>query len=68
VTDSVTFRMTVTSINKGTSEATLVGPDGVSNVVKVRDPRRLDAVEVGDVVDLTFTEALAISVEKAGTR
>ena len=65
VTDTVTVRMTITAINKAAAEATLLGPDNVSNVVKVRDPKRLDLVEVGDVVDLTYTEALAISVEKA---
>jgi hypothetical protein len=60
--------MTITAINKGASEATLLGPDNVSTVVKVRDPKRLDLVEVGDVVDLTYTEALAVSVEKSAKR
>lgn len=68
VTDTVTVRMTITAINKGTSEATLLGPDNVSTVVRVRDPKRLDVVEVGDVVDLTYTEALAVSVEKAAKK
>lgn len=68
VTDTVTVRMTITAINKGASEATLLGPDNESTVVKVRDPKRLDLVEVGDVVDLTYTEALAISVEKAAKK
>jgi hypothetical protein len=68
VTDSITVRMTITAINKKASEATLLGPDGVSTVVKVRDPKRLDLVEVGDVVDLTYTEALAVSVEKAAKK
>jgi hypothetical protein len=30
------------------------------------DPSKLDAVQVGDVVDITYTEALALAVEKAG--
>jgi hypothetical protein len=68
VTDTVTVRMTITAINKGASEATLLGPDNVSTVVKVRDPKRLDLVEVGDVVDLTYTEALAVWVEKSAKR
>jgi len=68
VTDTVTVRMTITAINKKASEATLLGPDNVSTVVKVRDPKRLDLVEVGDVVDLTYTEALALSVEKSTKR
>jgi len=68
VTDTVTVRMTITAINKKAGEATLLGPDNVSNVVKVRDPKRLDLVDVGDVVDLTYTEALALSVDKTATK
>jgi hypothetical protein len=36
------------------------------SVVKVKDPSKLDAVQVGDLVDITYTEALAVAVEKAG--
>jgi hypothetical protein len=68
VTDTVTVRMTITAINKARAEATLLGPDGESNVVRVRNPSNLDKVDVGDVVDLTYTEALGVSVEKASKR
>jgi hypothetical protein len=68
VTETVTVRMTITAINKKRAEATLLGPDGVSNVVQVRNPSNLDKVEVGDVVDLTYTEALGVAVEKASKR
>ena len=68
VTDTVTVRMTITAINKKAGEATLLGPDNESNVVKVRDPKNLDLVQVGDVVDLTYTEALALSVEKTAKK
>jgi hypothetical protein len=68
VTDAVTVRMTITAIDKGASEATLLGPHGNVTVVKARDPSKLDAVQVGDVVDVTYTEALAVSVDKAGKR
>jgi hypothetical protein len=66
VTDTVTVRMTITGIDKATSEATLRGPNGDVVVVKARDPSKLDAVGVGDVVDVTYTEALAIAVSDAG--
>ena len=66
VRDTVTVRFTIAKIDKAKSEATLRDPDGKVNVVKVKDPSKLDAVQVGDVVDITYTEALAISVEKAG--
>ena len=66
VTNTVSVRMTITAIDKAASEATLRGPHGDVTVVKVKDPSKLGAVGVGDVVDITYTEALAIAVEKAG--
>jgi len=49
-------------------DITLRGPHGDLSVVKVKDPSKLDAVQVGDVVDITYTEALAVAVEKAGQK
>ncbi|HLK12140.1 MAG TPA: hypothetical protein VKW76_12245 [Candidatus Binatia bacterium] len=66
-TDTVTVRMTIAAIDKATSEATLRGPRGDVVVVKAKDPTKLDMVSVGDVVEITYTEALAVRVEKAGT-
>jgi hypothetical protein len=68
LTDTVTVRMTITAIDKPASEVTLFGPHGRQTVVKVKDPSKLDAVRVGDTVDITYTEALAVAVEKAGGR
>jgi hypothetical protein len=68
VTDTVTVRVTITAIDKAHSEVSLRGPEGNVNVVKVRDPSKLDTVKVGDIVDITYTEALAVSVEKAGKK
>lgn len=48
---------------KGT--VTLKGPEGKSVEVKARDPRNLEKVKVGDLVEITYTEALAISIEPA---
>ena len=67
-TNAVTVRMKITAIDKGASEATLLGPHGNVTVVKARDPSKLDAVQVGDVVDVTYTEAMAVSVDKGGRR
>ena len=66
VTNTVSVRVTIAAIDKAHSEATLRGPQGKTTVVKVKDPSKLDAVQVGDIVDVTYTEALAIAVEKAG--
>jgi hypothetical protein len=64
VKDSVTVRTTIDRIDKARGEVALRDPEGVVTVVKVRDPRNLDLVAVGDLVDITYTEALAIAVEK----
>ncbi|MEW6273301.1 MAG: hypothetical protein AB1689_28820 [Thermodesulfobacteriota bacterium] len=60
---AVTLTMKITGIDKKESEVTLEGPDGTLRTVKVRDASKLDRVEVGDLVDITFTEAIAVTVE-----
>ncbi|MCK7506097.1 MAG: hypothetical protein MZV70_19805 [Desulfobacterales bacterium] len=44
---------------------TLKGPEGNKETIKVKDPKNLKKVKVGDNVVISYTEALAISVEKA---
>jgi hypothetical protein len=53
---------TVEGIDKAKSEVTLKGPEGHSVTIKVKEPKRLDGVNVGDSVQITYTQALAISV------
>jgi hypothetical protein len=60
----VTVTTTIEAINKDNETVTLKGPDGVMKTIKVRDPKNLEKVEVGDEVVITYTEALAISVEE----
>jgi hypothetical protein len=43
---------------------TLRGPEGNSLTVKARDPKKLDKVAVGDLVNITYTEEVAILVEE----
>jgi hypothetical protein len=54
---------TVTDVNKSTSEVTLKGPKGRSAVVAVKDPSVLDRVKKGDLVEIDYTEAIAVAVE-----
>ena len=68
MTSTVTVRVTIAAIDKAGSHVTLRGPKGDLRVVKVRDPSKLDAVHVGDVVDITYTEALAVAVEEKGRK
>ena len=48
--------------------ATVKGPKGNVVDVMVKDPKSLAAVQVGDQVELTYTEAVAISVRPAKTK
>ncbi len=62
----VTVTATIEAIDGNGQYVTLRGPKGKSTAVKVRDPKNLEGVKVGDTVMITYTEALAISVEPAG--
>jgi hypothetical protein len=59
-----TVTATIVGLDKKKSTATLKGPRGKVVTVNVRDPKRFDNVKVGDLVEVVYTEAVAISVEK----
>ena len=65
VANQVTVTATIEDISPKKTYVTLKGPAGKSVDVKVRDPKNLENVKVEDQVEITYTEALAISVEKA---
>ena len=52
-------------IDKKKPSVTLKNSDGKSLTVKVEDRKALENVVVGDEVVITYSEALALSVEKA---
>jgi DNA-binding beta-propeller fold protein YncE len=54
----------ISAIDAAKSTVTLTGPRGNAFPVKVKDPARLEQLKVGDDVDVTYTEALAIAVKK----
>jgi hypothetical protein len=62
--DETKVTATIEDIDKGHETASLRLPDGSLQVVKVKDPANLDKVEVGDRIVITFSEAVAISVQK----
>ena len=64
VANEVTITATVEAIDRKKTHVTLKGPEGNSVKVKVQDPKNLKNVIVGDPVVITYTEALALSVEK----
>jgi len=61
----VTLTATITAIDKKKQKVTLKGPEGKTVTVKAENPKNLAKVKVGDEVEITYTEALAISVEEA---
>lgn len=64
----VTVTVAVTAIDTKVPSVTFKGPGGNSRTVKVKDPAKLKGVSVGDTVELTYAEALAIKVEKAAKK
>jgi hypothetical protein len=62
---AVSVTAKITAIDNKNHTVTLKGPQGKLTTVKVKDPSKLDLVNVGDLVSVTYTEALAIAVEKA---
>jgi hypothetical protein len=59
---TIALTATITGIDLANGTVTLTGPDGMSQTIKARDPANLKRVQVGDLVDITYTEAMAVSV------
>jgi hypothetical protein len=57
-----TATATVVAIDKKNSTADLRGPRGRTVKVEVADPAKLENVKVGDLVEIVYTEAVAIEV------
>ncbi len=59
---------TILHIDRASQMVTLKGPTGKVVEVHVKDPTRLERVKKGDRVEITYTEALAISVDAVAQR
>jgi ribosomal protein S17 len=68
VGQQVTVTVTITEIDKKAGTVTVKGPEGRTETIKARDPKNLDAVKVGDLVEITYTRALAIALDKSATK
>ena len=60
-----TVTVRITAIDTQAPTVTFMGPKGNTETIKVRDPKNLNGVKVGDMVDITYTESLAIKVDSA---
>jgi hypothetical protein len=61
----VTAIADVTAVDPKKSTITLKGPRGNSMVLAVQNPDQFKVVKKGDKVEVTYTEAMALSVEPA---
>ncbi len=59
----VTVTVKVAAIDPKVPSITFALPSGDTRTVKVKYPEKLQGVNVGDTVDITYTEALALKVE-----
>jgi Cu/Ag efflux protein CusF len=60
--ESTTVIATVVKVDKTNSTVTLKGPKGNVKTLPVKNPIHLDAVKAGDLVEVTYTEAIGIAV------
>jgi len=61
----VTVTTTIQEIDKSAPSVTLVTAEGDPITLKVRDRAKLDRVAVGDLVEITYSEGLAVAVTPA---
>ena len=64
VAEVVTVTSKVVGIDRRKQTATLELPNHEKLTLKVQDPSRLERVKVGDLVEATYREAIAVAVEK----
>ncbi len=55
---------TVVGINQREGTVTVKGPRGKTATVVAEDPTKLEHLAIGDLIQLVYTEALAVAVEK----
>ena len=68
VVDHIRRRVTIEGVDPANNTVSFIDPDRVPRTVAVRQPAMQDflrTLQAGDEVELTFTEAVAISVESA---
>jgi hypothetical protein len=63
-----TATVAIIAIDPKVPSVTFQGPAGNTRTIKVLHPEKLEGVRVGDTVDVTFTEALAIKVVEASAK
>lgn len=63
ISQQMTATVTVNAIDTKVPSVTITTEDGRKMSFKVENPKNLEGVKVGDKVEITYTQALAISVK-----
>ena len=63
----VTIVGKIVKIDTKAQRVTLEGPKGGQQTIKVKDPKNLEGVKVGDLVEITYLQALAVALDKPKT-
>jgi hypothetical protein len=61
---SVKLTASITAIDLENETVTLTGPNGNSLTLRPREPANLRKVKVGDLIDITFSQSLAVGVRR----
>jgi hypothetical protein len=59
---------TIEDIDRSAQTVTVKGPRGKSVTAKVENPANLEKMEVGKTIVITYTEALALTLDKVGKK
>jgi starvation-inducible outer membrane lipoprotein len=62
----VVVTTTITAVDRKEQTVTIKGPRGNTETIKVKDATNLSGVEAGDMAELTYTQALAVTLDRAG--
>ena len=68
VTRQTTVTATIEAIDTKAQTVTIKGPEGKAETIKVKNPKNLEGVKVGDMVDITYAQALAVALDKAAPK
>ena len=60
----VTVTATITAIDRKAQTVTIKGPQGGTETIKAKDPKNVEKLKVGDIVDITYAQALAVALDK----
>jgi Cu/Ag efflux protein CusF len=60
----VSLTAKIVKIDTKAQRVTLEGPKGGQETIKVKDPKNLQGVKVGDLVEITYLQALVVALDK----